>query len=249
MNIAEKLEEVARRLATARRVTVVTGAGVSAASGVPTFRGAGGLWRNRQAQQLATPEAFAQDPVLVWEWYAWRRQVIADARRTRRTRRSRDGASAPGSRSSPRTSMACTNAPGTSTSSGITVQSGRCSAGAGAARPSGTTCASHSLRFRHTAPLRRARPAGRGLVRRVHPAGGAAGRGARDRLRTVPVDRHVVGRLSGRRSGGAGPRARRVYRGNQPGNDRRRVDLGIALPAEIALPRLAGTTGNEPQTC
>ena len=72
----EKLEEVARRLATARRVTVVTGAGVSAASGVPTFRGAGGLWRNRQAQQLATPEAFAQDPLLVWEWYAWRRQVI-----------------------------------------------------------------------------------------------------------------------------------------------------------------------------
>jgi NAD-dependent deacetylase len=76
MNTTEKLEEVARRLATARRVTVVTGAGVSAASGVPTFRGRGGLWRNRQAQQLATPEAFAQDPLLVWEWYAWRRQVI-----------------------------------------------------------------------------------------------------------------------------------------------------------------------------
>ena len=71
-----ELEEVARRLATARRVTVVTGAGVSAASGVPTFRGAGGLWRNRQAQQLATPEAFAQDPMLVWEWYAWRREVL-----------------------------------------------------------------------------------------------------------------------------------------------------------------------------
>ena len=50
---------------------------MSAASGVPTFRGAGGLWKNRQAQQLATPEAFRQDPALVWEWYAWRRQVIA----------------------------------------------------------------------------------------------------------------------------------------------------------------------------
>jgi NAD-dependent deacetylase len=50
---------------------------VSAASGVPTFRGAGGLWRNRQAQQLATPEAFRDDPALVWEWYAWRRQAIA----------------------------------------------------------------------------------------------------------------------------------------------------------------------------
>jgi NAD-dependent deacetylase len=74
--LTKKLEEVARRLAAARRITVVTGAGVSAASGVPTFRGAGGLWRNRQAQQLATPEAFAQDPSLVWEWYAWRRQVL-----------------------------------------------------------------------------------------------------------------------------------------------------------------------------
>jgi NAD-dependent deacetylase len=68
---------VRERLQTARRVTVLTGAGVSAASGVPTFRGAGGLWRNYQAQQLATPEAFARDPRLVWEWYAWRRQVIA----------------------------------------------------------------------------------------------------------------------------------------------------------------------------
>ena len=66
-----------RRLDAARRVTVLTGAGVSAASGVPTFRGAGGLWRNYPAQQLATPEAFARDPALVWEWYAWRRQVIA----------------------------------------------------------------------------------------------------------------------------------------------------------------------------
>jgi NAD-dependent deacetylase len=71
------IDTVRRRLAEAQRVTVLTGAGVSAASGVPTFRGAGGLWRNRQAQQLATPEAFQQDPALVWEWYAWRRQVIA----------------------------------------------------------------------------------------------------------------------------------------------------------------------------
>jgi NAD-dependent deacetylase len=75
--VNELLAGVGRRLASAHRITVVTGAGVSAASGVPTFRGAGGLWRNRQAQQLATPEAFAEDPGLVWEWYAWRRQVIA----------------------------------------------------------------------------------------------------------------------------------------------------------------------------
>lgn len=55
----------------------MTGAGVSAASGVPTFRGPGGLWRSFRAEQLATPEAFRHDPVLVWEWYDWRRQVIA----------------------------------------------------------------------------------------------------------------------------------------------------------------------------
>ena len=77
MDVTQQIERARDKLAAATRVTVLTGAGVSAASGVPTFRGAGGLWRNRQAQQLATPEAFAQDPLLVWEWYAWRRQVIA----------------------------------------------------------------------------------------------------------------------------------------------------------------------------
>jgi NAD-dependent deacetylase len=56
---------------------VITGAGVSAASGVPTFRGADGLWKNFRAEALATPEAFARDPRLVWEWYDWRRQQIA----------------------------------------------------------------------------------------------------------------------------------------------------------------------------
>jgi NAD-dependent deacetylase len=66
------IDLVRRKLQGARTLTILTGAGVSAASGVPTFRGAGGLWRNRQATQLATPEAFAQDPILVWEWYAWR---------------------------------------------------------------------------------------------------------------------------------------------------------------------------------
>ena len=75
--VSESLDLVRRRLQTAGRITVLTGAGVSAASGVPTFRGAGGLWKNRQAQQLATPEAFGADPGLVWEWYAWRREVLA----------------------------------------------------------------------------------------------------------------------------------------------------------------------------
>ena len=64
-------------LASARNVTVLTGAGISADSGVPTFRGADGLWRNFRAEDLATPEAFARDPRLVWEWYNWRRELIA----------------------------------------------------------------------------------------------------------------------------------------------------------------------------
>ncbi len=70
-------EELVTRLRTARTVVVVTGAGVSAASGVPTFRGKDGLWRNYRAEDLATPEAFAHDPRMVWEWYDWRRSIIA----------------------------------------------------------------------------------------------------------------------------------------------------------------------------
>lgn len=71
------LDLVASRLARASRVTVLTGAGVSAASGVPTFRGPGGLWRSFRPEDLATPEAFARNPQLVWEWYDWRRSLIA----------------------------------------------------------------------------------------------------------------------------------------------------------------------------
>jgi len=66
-----------RHLASARHITVLTGAGISADSGVPTFRGADGLWRNFRAQDLATPEAFERNPQLVWEWYNWRRESIA----------------------------------------------------------------------------------------------------------------------------------------------------------------------------
>lgn len=65
------------KLADAGAITVLTGAGISADSGVPTFRGADGLWRNFRAEDLATPEAFARDPRLVWEWYNWRRELIA----------------------------------------------------------------------------------------------------------------------------------------------------------------------------
>ena len=59
-----------------RRVVVLTGAGISAESGVPTFRGEAGLWRQYRPEELATPQAFARDPKLVWEWYDWRRRLI-----------------------------------------------------------------------------------------------------------------------------------------------------------------------------
>ncbi|RPH46186.1 MAG: NAD-dependent deacylase [Planctomycetota bacterium] len=74
------LDAVRERLASARSIVVLTGAGISGESGVPTFRGAGGLWRDYRAEDLATPEAFARDPRLVWEWYDWRRRQIAPAK-------------------------------------------------------------------------------------------------------------------------------------------------------------------------
>jgi NAD-dependent deacetylase len=61
------------------RVLVLTGAGVSAESGIPTFRGKDGYWRNLDPAKLATPEAFEKNPKLVWEWYRERRQRIRDA--------------------------------------------------------------------------------------------------------------------------------------------------------------------------
>ena len=73
------LEPARQRLAQAQSVAILTGAGISAESGIPTFRGAGGLWKNFRAEDLATPEAFARDARLVWEWYNWRREIIAKA--------------------------------------------------------------------------------------------------------------------------------------------------------------------------
>ncbi|MGQ0715686.1 MAG: SIR2 family NAD-dependent protein deacylase [Gemmatimonadaceae bacterium] len=63
-------------LENARHIVVLTGAGVSAESGVPTFRGVGDLWKQFRVEALATREAFARDPRLVWEWYDMRRQAV-----------------------------------------------------------------------------------------------------------------------------------------------------------------------------
>jgi NAD-dependent deacetylase len=78
--LQEGLATAGARLREARRAVALTGAGVSAESGVPVFRGEEGLWRSFRPEDLATPEAFARDPRLVWEWYAWRRERVAACR-------------------------------------------------------------------------------------------------------------------------------------------------------------------------
>jgi NAD-dependent protein deacetylase/lipoamidase len=74
---AQALERARSLVHHASRVVALTGAGVSAESGVPTFRGTGGLWKHYRAEDLATPQAFARDPRLVWEWYGWRRDLVS----------------------------------------------------------------------------------------------------------------------------------------------------------------------------
>jgi len=77
----EALARVRDVLAGARSIVVLTGAGISAESGIPTFRDAmTGLWARFRPEDLATPEAFRRDPRTVWEWYAWRRARVAEAR-------------------------------------------------------------------------------------------------------------------------------------------------------------------------
>lgn len=78
VSIPQRLTDALRR---SRRTLVLTGAGVSAESGVPTFRDAQtGLWARYRPEELATPEAFQRDPALIWQWYQWRRELVARAR-------------------------------------------------------------------------------------------------------------------------------------------------------------------------
>ena len=73
------LESFQNHLRYSDRVLALCGAGLSAASGLPTFRGAGGLWRSYDAVSLATPEAFDDDPGLVWQFYSYRRHMALQA--------------------------------------------------------------------------------------------------------------------------------------------------------------------------
>jgi NAD-dependent deacetylase len=75
------LPELVEVLRSASHVVVLTGAGISAESNIPTFRGAQtGLWAKYSPEELATPQAFRRNPKLVWDWYAWRRELVAQAK-------------------------------------------------------------------------------------------------------------------------------------------------------------------------
>ena len=69
--------DIRDKLLSVQSLTILTGAGISADSGVPTFRGADGLWKNFRPEELASPDAFERDPTLVWEWYNWRRELLS----------------------------------------------------------------------------------------------------------------------------------------------------------------------------
>jgi NAD-dependent deacetylase len=78
--IENKITEAKEIIEKASGINILTGAGISSESGVPTFRGEEGLWRKFRSEDLATPQAFRRDPKLVWEWYDWRRQIIKEAK-------------------------------------------------------------------------------------------------------------------------------------------------------------------------
>src|SRR5512142_3142122 len=74
-------KDLIEKLRMAKRVVVLTGAGVSQESGLRTFRDAQtGLWAQYKPEELASPQAFARDPKLIWDWYAWRREAIKGVR-------------------------------------------------------------------------------------------------------------------------------------------------------------------------
>ncbi len=78
MNQHDEFHRVRDWIGSASRISILTGAGISAESGIPTFRGSEGLWRKFRPEELASPEAFSRDPTLVWEWYDWRRKLVAE---------------------------------------------------------------------------------------------------------------------------------------------------------------------------
>lgn len=80
MSIEQDIQQAAEKLRSAQQIAVLTGAGVSKESGIPTFRDAmDGIWAKYDPAELATPQAFKRNPKLVWDWYAWRRSLVSQA--------------------------------------------------------------------------------------------------------------------------------------------------------------------------
>ena len=73
------MEEIVKVVVESEHLIALTGAGVSAESGIPTFRGKDGLWNRYRPEELANPQAFAADPEKVWKWYAWRMEKVFSA--------------------------------------------------------------------------------------------------------------------------------------------------------------------------
>lgn len=78
--ISIDMREVVEVILKSKYLTALTGAGVSAESGIPTFRGKDGLWNKHKPEELATPQAFAANPEVVWKWYAWRMEIVFNAK-------------------------------------------------------------------------------------------------------------------------------------------------------------------------
>ena len=79
MRVERVFERAADLISSSRFCVALTGAGISAESGIPTFRGSHGLWKKYRPEELATPEAFFRDPTLVWEFYKWRMRTVLKA--------------------------------------------------------------------------------------------------------------------------------------------------------------------------
>ena len=75
-----KIKKLRDAIKSSKCITILTGAGISSESGIPTFRDKDGLWKHYRAEELATPQAFKKNPKLVWEWYNWRRKIISKAK-------------------------------------------------------------------------------------------------------------------------------------------------------------------------
>ena len=181
------MRAVVELLAGARRLVIFTGAGVSAESGIPTFRDAlGGLWARYDPAALATPAAFADDPALVWGWYEWRRLKVLGVQPNpaHRAIAALSGRIAD-TRWSPRTSTTCMNAPAAATSFTCMAACTRRVARP-ARQPTGTPC-----------PIRSSRKRDDGSSRRVvRPAADRSGRAWSGSARRCP--RRRCARLSPR---------------------------------------------------